>query len=146
MTGFLPLKGVRVEVYDGKHHAVDSKEIAFITAGKKAFIDAVAKAKPALLEPFVDLEITAPAQYMGDVTGMVANKRGRVSDSTMLPGDQCFIKAEAPASELQNFSTELTSLTGGSASYTMDYSHDEQTPPHVQQEVLAAFEGHKDDD
>ncbi len=141
-----PLTGVRVEVYDGKFHAVDSKEIAFMTAGKKAFIEAVSKARPALLEPFVNVEITAPAQYMGDITGMVANKRGRVSDTVVLPGDQCMIAAEAPASELQNFSTELKSLTHGAGSYTMDYSHDEQTPPQVQQEVIAAFEGHRDDD
>ncbi len=141
-----PLTGVRVEVYDGKFHAVDSKEIAFMTAGKKAFIEAVANARPALLEPIVDLEITAPAQYMGDLTGMVGNKRGRVSDSVILPGDQCMVCAEAPASELQNFSTELKSLTGGAGSYTMDYSHDEQTPPHVLKEVIAEFAGHKDDD
>jgi elongation factor G len=141
-----PMTGIKVEVYDGKYHAVDSKEIAFITAGRKAFIDAVQKAHPALLEPFVTLEITLPAHAMGDISSLVANKRGRVSDTVFMPGDMCLIRAQAPAGELQNFTTELKSLTGGSGSYTMEYSHDEQTPPHVQQEVIAAFAGHKEDD
>ncbi|HHN78181.1 MAG TPA: elongation factor G, partial [Phycisphaerales bacterium] len=141
-----PMTGVKVEVYDGKHHPVDSKEIAFITAGKKAFIDAVGKAKPALLEPFVTLEVTAPSQYMGDLTGDLSTRRGRVQDTRMLPGDRCTIVAQVPLGELQNYSTELKSMTGGSGSYTIDYSHDEPCPPHIQQEVIAAFEGHKDDD
>ncbi len=141
-----PMTGVKVEVYDGKHHPVDSKEIAFITAGKKAFIDAVNKAKPALLEPFVTLEVTAPSQYMGDLTGDLSTRRGRVQDTRMLPGDRCTIVAQVPLGELQNYSTELKSMTGGSGSYTIDYSHDEPCPPHIQQEVIAAFEGHKDDD
>ncbi len=141
-----PLTGVKVEVYDGKHHPVDSKEIAFITAGKRAFIDAVNKAKPALLEPYVTIEVTAPAQYMGDLTGDFSTRRGRVQDTQMLPGDRCTVIATAPIGELQNYSTELKSMTGGSGVYTMDYSHDEPTPPHIQQEVIAAFEGHKDED
>jgi len=141
-----PMGGVRVEVYDGKHHAVDSKEVAFITAGKKAFIDAVQKARPALLEPFVTLEVTAPQQYMGDLTGDLSTRRGRVQDTKMLAGDLCTIVAHVPLGEVQNYSTELKSITHGAGSYTMDYSHDEQTPPHVQQEVIAAFEGHQDDD
>ncbi len=141
-----PMTGVKVEVYDGKHHPVDSKEIAFITAGKKAFIDAVSKAKPALLEPYVTLEVTAPSQYMGDMTGDLSTRRGRVQDTRMLPGDRCTVVAQVPLGELQNYSTELKSMTGGSGSYTMEYSHDEPCPPHIQQEVIAAFEGHKDDD
>ncbi|MHA7811779.1 MAG: elongation factor G [Phycisphaerales bacterium] len=141
-----PMHGIRVEVYDGKHHDVDSKEIAFITAGKKAFIDAVNKAKPVLLEPFVHLEVTVPSDKMGDIAGDLSTKRGRVQDTKMLPGDMCTVVAEAPVSELQTFSTELKSITGGAGSYTMDYSHDENTPPHIQQEVIAAFDGHGDDD
>lgn len=141
-----PMHGIKVEVYDGKHHDVDSKEIAFITAGKKAFIDAVNKAKPVLLEPFVHLEVTVPSDKMGDIAGDLSTKRGRVQDTKMLPGDMCTVVAEAPVSELQTFSTELKSITGGAGSYTMDYSHDENTPPHIQQEVIAAFDGHGDDD
>ncbi|MEZ6241982.1 MAG: elongation factor G [Phycisphaerales bacterium] len=141
-----PLTGVKVEVYDGKYHAVDSKEIAFITAGRRAFIDAVSKAKPALLEPIVMLEVTVPQGNMGDITGDLSTKRGRVQDTRMLAGDMCTIVAQVPLSELQNYSTELKSITGGAGSYSMEYSHDENTPPHVQQEVIAAFGGHKEED
>lgn len=141
-----PMQGIRVEVYDGKYHDVDSKEIAFITAGKRAFIDAVSKAHPVLLEPIVSLEVTVPAERMGDIAGDLSTKRGRVQDTKMLPGDMCTVVAQAPASELQNFSTELKSITAGSGSYTMEYSHDENTPPHIQQEVIAAFAGHDDED
>ncbi|MEM9373908.1 MAG: elongation factor G, partial [Planctomycetota bacterium] len=141
-----PMKGIKVEVYDGKFHAVDSKEIAFITAGKRAFIDAVAKAHPVLLEPFVNLEVTVPAEKMGDIAGDLSTKRGRVQDTRMLPGDMCTVVAQAPLAELQGFSTELKSITAGAGTFTMEYSHDENTPPHVQQEVMAAFEGHTDDD
>ena len=140
-----PMTGVKVEVYDGKYHAVDSKEVAFITAGKKAFIDAVNKARPVLLEPFVTVEVTAPAAHMGDITGDLSNKRGRVLD-TEIGDDMCVITAQAPLSELNNYSTELKSMTGGSGSFSLDYSHDEPTPPNIQHEVISAFEGHKDDD
>jgi len=141
-----PMTGVRVEVFDGKYHAVDSKEIAFITAGRRAFIDAVNKAKPALLEPIVTLEVTVPQSNMGDITGDLSTKRGRVQDTRMLPGDMCTIVAQVPLSELQNYSNELKSISGGAGSYSMEYSHDESTPPHVQQEVIAAFGGHKEED
>ncbi len=141
-----PLTGVKVEVYDGKYHPVDSKEIAFITAGKKAFIDAVKKAKPVLLEPFVELEITAPNDYMGDIAGDMSTKRGRVQDTEMIAADTCLIRATAPLGEVQNYSNELKSLTGGSGSYVMDFSHVERTPPHVQQEVIAAYKPEEEDD
>jgi len=141
-----PMSGIKVEVYDGKFHAVDSKEIAFMTAGKKAFIEAVKNARPILLEPFVTLEITVPADKMGDIAGDLSTKRGQIQDTMMLPGDLCTIVAQAPLSELQTFSTELKSITAGSGTYTMEYSHDENTPPHIQQEVIAAFAGQEDDD
>ncbi|MFK7759419.1 MAG: elongation factor G [Phycisphaerales bacterium] len=140
-----PMSGVKVEVFDGKFHAVDSKEIAFITAGKKAFIEAVTNAKPVLLEPIVHLEVTVPSEKMGDIAGDLSTKRGRVQDTLMLPGDMCTVIAQAPLSELHNFSNELKSISGGSGSYSMDYSHEENTPAHIQQEVIAAFAGHAED-
>ncbi len=140
-----PMSGVKVEVFDGKYHAVDSKEIAFITAGKKAFIEAVTKAHPVLLEPIVHLEVTVPSDRMGDIAGDLSTKRGRVQDTQILPGDMCTVIAQAPLSELQNFSNELKSISGGSGSYSMDFSHEENTPPHIQQEVIAAFAGHDDE-
>ena len=141
-----PLGGIRVEVYDGKHHEVDSKEIAFLTAGKKAFINAVRQADPVLLEPYVEIEVTAPGPYMGDLTSDLAARRGRVTDTTMLGADACQIRATAPLSELQNYATELKSLTAGAGTFTMAYSHDERTPPHVQQERIAAYRPHEEDE
>ncbi|MEO0479665.1 MAG: elongation factor G [Planctomycetota bacterium] len=141
-----PMTGIRVEVYDGKHHAVDSKEVAFVTAGRRAFIDAVGKAQPALLEPFVTVEVTAPAQFMGDLTGDISARRGRVQEMRVLPRDRCVVIAQAPIGELQNYSTDVNRITHGAGAYTVDYSHDEPCPPNLQQEVIAAFEGHADDD
>ncbi|MCA9213737.1 MAG: elongation factor G [Planctomycetales bacterium] len=140
-----PLSGVRVEVYDGKHHDVDSKEIAFVTAGRKAFEIAIKAARPVLLEPIVDLEVSVPSQYMGDVTGDISTRRGRVNDTQVL-GDVTVVKAKAPLSELQTYSTQLKSMTAGAGSYNMEYSHDEPTPPQVQQEVVAAYKKSDDDD
>ncbi|CAG0968956.1 Elongation factor G [Phycisphaerales bacterium] len=134
-----PMTGICVRVYDGKYHAVDSKEIAFITAGKRAFIDAVQKAKPVLMEPYVNLEITAPSRYMGDIAGHLSTKRGRVQSSEVVAGDVCVVKAQAPLGELQNYSNELKSMTGGAGAYAMDYSHDERTPAHIQAAVVAAY-------
>lgn len=134
-----PMAGIRCALYDGKYHDVDSKEIAFITAGRRAFIDAITKARPKLLEPFVNLEVSAPSRYMGDIAGHLSTKRGRVQDSQVAPGDTCIVKAIAPLAELQNYANELKSMTGGAGSYSMDYSHDEPTPPQIQSAVIAAF-------
>ncbi|HMN95441.1 MAG TPA: elongation factor G [Phycisphaerales bacterium] len=141
-----PMQGVRVAVYDGKHHPVDSKEVAFITAGKRAFIDAVSKARPALLEPFVKLDITIPADMIGDIAGDLSSKRGRIQGTEMLPGNQAVVKAEAPLSEVMTYASTLKSMTGGVGSYTMEYSHDEQAPPNIQASVVAAYKPHSDDD
>jgi elongation factor G len=137
-----PLTGVRVRVTDGKYHDVDSKEIAFIAAGKWAFIDAIRKARPVLLEPYVTLEVTAPSRSMGDIVAHISTKRGRVQSSELISTDVCMVKAVAPQGELQNYTTELVSMTGGAGTYTMEYSHDERTPPQVQQSVIAAFKPH----
>ncbi len=136
-----PMTGIRVEVYDGKHHDVDSKEIAFVTAGRNAFIDAVRKAEPVLLEPYVDVEVIAPAGYLGDITSDISIKRGRVSE-TQIEDDRCVIRATAPLSELQEYATQLKSITAGTGSFTLEYNRDEPTPPRVQQEVIAAFRTH----
>ena len=141
-----PMQGVRVMVYDGKHHPVDSKEVAFITAGKRAFIDAVQKAKPVLLEPFVSMEITVPADLIGDISGDLSGRRGRILGTEMLPGNQAVIKAEAPLSEVMTYSNQLRSITAGAGSFSMEYSHDEQTPPNIQSEVVSQFNPHHDDD
>ncbi len=141
-----PMHGIKVSVYDGKHHPVDSKEVAFMTAGKKAFIDAVQKAHPVLLEPYVKMEITVPADMIGDISSDISGRRGRIQGTDMLPGNQVVVSAEAPMSEVQSYSSQLKSMTGGAGSYTMEYSHDENTPPNVQQEVVKAFKPKDDED
>jgi elongation factor G len=141
-----PLQNVKVSVYDGKYHPVDSKEVAFMTAGRKAFIDAVQKARPVLLEPFVKMEITVPANQIGDISSDLSGRRGRIHGTDMLPGNQAVITAEAPLSEVGTYSSQLKSITAGAGSYAMEYSHDEKTPPNVQQEVVKAFQPQEDED
>jgi len=141
-----PMQGIRVALYDGKYHDVDSKEIAFITAGKKAFIEAVAKAHPKLLEPYVNIEVSAPSRYMGDITGHLSTKRGRVQDSEIQSGDTCLVRAVAPLGELANYANELKSMTGGAGNFSLEYSHDEAAPPQVQAAVIAAFKPQEEKD
>ena len=133
-----PLQDVKVSIYDGKHHPVDSKEVAFRAAGKGAFIDAVQKAKPALLEPIVDMEVTIPADNVGDITGDLSSKRGRVIGQEMLPGNFIVIKAQVPLSEVTQYTGQLKSVTGGRGSYSMALSHYEPVPPNVQQQIVTA--------
>ncbi len=141
-----PVRGVRVSVYDGKYHPVDSKEVAFVTAGKRAFIDAFKKARPVLLEPFVEVEITAPNSSIGDITSDLSGKRGQIEDTQILAGDMCLIRAKAPLSEMNNYSSQLKSMTGGQGAFVMDYSHDEQTPPNVQAEIISQFKPKEEED
>ncbi len=141
-----PMTGVRVSVYDGKHHPVDSKEVAFVAAGKRAFIDAVRKAKPTLMEPFVDVEITAPASKMGDLAADLSGKRGQVQSTDYLPGDMCVIHAKAPLAEMSTYANTLKALTAGQGAFVMDYSHDERTPPNVQADIMAAYKPKDEED
>ncbi|MCH2133276.1 MAG: elongation factor G [Phycisphaerales bacterium] len=134
-----PMQNIKVAVYDGKHHPVDSKEVAFVTAGKRAFIDAVQKANPVLLEPFVKLEITVPQDAIGDISSDLSGRRGRIQGTDVLPGSQVLMHAEAPLAEVMTYAAQLKSITAGAGSYSMEYSHDENTPPNIQAEVVAAF-------
>ncbi|MSR18835.1 MAG: elongation factor G [Phycisphaerales bacterium] len=134
-----PLGGIRVSVYDGKYHAVDSKEVAFTIAGRMAFIDAVKKAKPVLLEPLVNLEICIPVASIGAVVADLSGRRSRVQGTETLAGDLAVIRATAPLSELTTYSGTLKSITAGTGSYTMEFSHEEPAPASVQAEHVAAF-------
>ena len=137
---------VKVTVYDGKHHPVDSKEIAFVTAGKKAFLDAVDKARPIVLEPVVDLEVTIPQDKMGDIAGDLSGKRGRVGGTESLAGGYVAITGQAPLSELTRYQTELKSVTAGAGSYTMGFSHYDPVPRPVQEKLMAQFKPAVDED
>ena len=141
-----PLQDVRVTVFDGKYHPVDSKEIAFVSAGRKAFLDAVAKARPLVLEPIVELEVSAPEPNVGDVTGGLAAKRARILGTDTLRGGEIVIKAQVPLAELADYATELKSMTGGQGRYAMDLSHYEAAPPPVQKQLAAAWKPRVEDD
>ena len=130
-----PVQDVRVTVYDGKHHPVDSKEVAFISAGKRAFMDAIAKAHPIVLEPIVKLEITAPEPRMGDIAGDISAKRGQISGTDAVAPGTVAIKAQVPLSELNNYQARLKSVTAGQGSFSIELSHYEPVPPNVQKDL-----------
>jgi len=138
VAGF-SIQDIKVSIYDGKHHPVDSKEVAFRAAGKGAFIDALKKAKPVLLEPIVNMEVTVPADNVGDITGDLASKRGRVQGQEVLAGGYMTIKAMVPLSEVTQYNSQLKSVTGGRGSYSMSLSHYEAVPPNVQQQIIAQY-------
>ena len=134
-----PIQDVKVSVYDGKHHPVDSKEVAFVTAGKRAFLDAFRNAAPVLLEPMVQMEVTVPSDYMGDVTGDLSGKRARILGTEMVGGGQALIRAVAPLAEVSHYQSQLKSITGGQGNFTMELSHYDPVPSHVQQQVVAQY-------
>jgi len=134
-----PVKDVRVIVYDGKSHSVDSKDIAFATAGRKAFIDAALKAKPIILEPVVKVEITAPEQSMGDITGDLSTKRGQVNGTHALRAGSMTVSGQVPLSELSGYQARLNGMTGGQGRYTLELSHYEAVPPTIQQQLASQY-------
>jgi elongation factor G len=136
VAGF-PIQDIKVSIYDGKSHPVDSKEVAFRTAAKGAFTDAIGKAKPVLLEPIVNIEITVPSENVGNITGDLASKRGRVLGQEMLGGNFIVIKAQVPLAEVTQYNSQLKSVTGGRGSYSMTLSHYEIVPPNIQQQIVA---------
>ncbi|MDP9043415.1 MAG: elongation factor G [Pseudomonadota bacterium] len=140
-----PLRDVRVIVYDGKSHSVDSKDIAFATAGRKAFIDAVRKAVPVVLEPIVKVEITAPGACLGDVTGDLAAKRSHVSGTRPVGADAVMVEASVPLSELGNYQARLNGMTGGQGRYTLSLSHYEPVPASAQAQLESQYRVHDDD-
>jgi elongation factor G len=131
------MQDVRVIVYDGKHHPVDSKEVAFVSAGKKAFLDAILKARPIVLEPIVNIEINAPEANMGDIAGDISSKRGQISGTQSAMAGMLTIAGRVPLSELTNYQARLKSVTAGQGSYVIELSHYEPVPPNVQQQLAS---------
>ncbi|MGE5612169.1 MAG: elongation factor G [Bacillota bacterium] len=134
-----PVQDVRCIVYDGKHHPVDSKEVAFRTAGKVAFRTALMNAKPVLLEPIVNMEITVPEDKVGSITGDLSGRRGRIQGQDFIGGGMAVVKAQAPLAEVMQYQSQLKSVTGGQGSFTMELSHYDPVPPHVQQQIAAQY-------
>jgi elongation factor G len=140
------LQDVRVIVYDGKYHPVDSKEIAFVTAGKKAFLDAIGKARPLVLEPVVNLDVSVPESAVGDITGGLASKRARINGTDSLRGGEMVIKAQVPLAELGDYPNELKAATAGQGRYTIEFSHYEPVPPATQKQLTEAYKPRHEED
>lgn len=137
---------IRVTVFDGKYHDVDSSEMAFKIATRKAFKDAMAKAKPVLMEPVMSVKITVPDAYTGDITGNLNHKRGRILGMGSEDG-LCVLDTEIPAAEIHKYATELRSMTQGKGSHEVAFARYENVPAAVQQEIIAKFAAeHADDD
>jgi elongation factor G len=132
-----PLQDVRVIVYDGKSHPVDSKEVAFVAAGRKAFLEAVGKARPIVLEPIVNIQVNVPEANIGDVTGDLSSKRGHVGGTQGQAGGLMSVMGQVPLSELNGYGSRLKSWSGGQGSYSVEFSHYEPVPPNVQQQLVA---------
>jgi elongation factor G len=130
-----PVVDVRAAVFDGKEHPVDSKDIAFQIAGREVFKLAVQQAGPILLEPIMNVTITVPEQYMGDVLGDLNTKRGRVQGMEQIRG-KSIVRAQVPLAEMQRYSTDLRSRTQGRGVYTMEFSHYEPVPSHITERII----------
>jgi elongation factor G len=142
-----PVTDVRVIVYDGKTHPVDSKDIAFQIAAAHAFKESFEKAKPCILEPIMNVELTVPEENMGDITGSLSSRRGRVQGMNPEGGMQV-VRAQVPLEEMYKYANELKSLTAGRATYTMTFSHYEIVPSNITQKIIeekkkAVAEEHK---
>jgi elongation factor G len=137
-----PIDDVRVVLYDGSYHDVDSSEMAFKIAGSMAFQDAAKKAKPVLLEPIMRVEVVVPKDYLGDVMGDLASRRGRIQSQEDRGGTQ-IVNARVPLSEMFGYATDLRSRTQGRATYSMHFDRYEQAPSNVSDEVVARIQGTK---
>ncbi len=125
-----------VELYDGKHHDVDSDEVSFKMAGARALREAFEKARPILLEPVMNVEITVPSRYFGDVSGDLNTRRGQILGMDSI-GDAQIIKAQVPLAEMQTYSTPLRSMTHGEGGFAMEFDHYDQVPSHLQEKIVA---------
>jgi len=134
------VKDVKVTLYDGSYHEVDSSEIAFKIAGSMAFKEGCRKAKPALLEPVMKVEVVIPEEYMGTVNGDLNSRRGRIEETEMRPGTQ-IIRALVPLSSMFGYATDLRSRTQGRATYTMHFAHYEEVPKQIADEIIARAQG-----
>ncbi len=148
VTGIIagyPVVDIKAAAYDGSFHAVDSSEAAFKIAGARALRAAFAKANPVLLEPMAHMDVTIPAEYMGDVTGNLTGHRGRILGMDQI-GPLQVIKAEIPMAEVARYNAELKSMTGGEGSFSLEFSHYDVVPTHIQQEIVARAAKAKEED
>lgn len=138
IAGF-PMQDLEVIVYDGKHHSVDSKEIAFVAAGRKAFLDAVSKAKAIVLEPIINVSIMAQADAMGSITRDLVSHRGSITDTRQDGHEHTIIDGRIPLSEMNDYSHRLKSMTSGSGNFMLEFSHFEAVPKDTQRELAKDY-------
>ena len=138
-----PVVDLAVALYDGSFHAVDSSEQAFKTATRNAFQKAFNDAKPVLLEPVVNIEITVPSKHIGDITSDLNGRRGRVQDVETM-GDLQTIRAQVPLGEIATYSTDLRSMTAGEGSYSIEFSHYDPVPAMIQKQIIAKAQAKRD--
>ncbi|HEX4912030.1 MAG TPA: elongation factor G, partial [Permianibacter sp.] len=141
-----PLQDIEVSVYDGKYHNVDSKEVAFIAAGKKAMLDAIDKAKPVVLEPIARLTIDISAPCVGDITGELTGRRGLITGTDSSQNGRALINSLLPIAELPSFQLRLKSISGGDGTFSMELSHYEAVPPAVQKELAGKYKRKEEED
>ena len=134
-----PIEDVRVTVVDGKTHSVDSKEIAFKTAGKFAFKDAFLKARPQILEPIVNIEVTTPGNAVGSITGDLSSRRGKVFATDVMSSGKAVVKASVPLADMMDYEPALKSMTKGRGSYTMELSHYDPVPQRIAHDLVSKF-------
>jgi elongation factor G len=135
---------MRVTLYDGSFHDVDSSDMAFHIAGSMALKKASLSAKPVLLEPIMEVEITVPDEYLGEITGDLNGRRGRIMGIEARGGKQ-LIKARVPLAEMDKYSTDLRSQTKGRGSQTMKFSHYEEVPQRISEKVIAEMQKEKEE-
>jgi elongation factor G len=140
------IQDVAVEVYFGKDHPVDSSEAAFKTAGRIAFKNAFLAARPVLLEPIVEVEVTVPTKYTGSILGDLNTKRARIENQDSLPGDLAVITALVPLAEVTRYASQLDSITQGQGSFSMEFKHYDVVPGNVQQQIVSKAKLGADED
>jgi elongation factor G len=138
-----PVVDVKVTCYDGKHHPVDSSEMAFKTASAIGLRDALGKASPILLEPVSELVVTVPESYQGDIMGDLNSKRGRIQGSAAVGGGEVEIVAHVPTSEVLRYAIDLRSMTGGRGRFTREHSHYDPVPSHLTDKIVATAKAAK---
>jgi len=146
VVGGYTVDDLKVTVFDGKTHAVDGKEVAFVIAGRKAVIEAIRAAKPIVLEPIVNIEIVVPESAIGDLTGDLASRRGHITGTDGRGHGMAAIAGEVPLAELNDYQSRLKSLTGGQGSYTIEFSRYSAVPANIQQQLASKFQLHDEDE
>ncbi len=139
-----PVVDVKVKLFDGSYHAVDSSELAFKLAGSLAIHKAINEAEPVLLEPIMNVEVIAPEENMGDIMGDLSGRRGRPQGSESM-GEMQAIRAQVPLAEMLTYAPQLRSMTGGRGSFTMEFDHYEEVPSHLAEKIIEEAKARKEE-